>query len=257
MLSVRPVRVFEDNYVWLIGRPGSVEVAVVDPGDGPPVIRALEREGLRPVAVLVTHRHADHVGGVADVLAHAPEAVVWAPAEASLPRVDRVVRDDDRVGVDALALELSVICIPGHTLGHVAYVAPGRAFVGDTLFAGGCGRVFEGTMSQMYASLERLACLPPDTDIYCGHEYTVSNLEFAARVEPGNTALAQRLDAARRSAAAGEPSVPSRLADELGTNPFLRCTEPTVVDAARRHADRTVAPGADTFSVIRRWKDGA
>jgi len=220
------------------------------------VVHALTREGLRPVAVLVTHRHADHVGGVGALLVHAPEAVVWAPAEASLPRIDRVVDDGDRVGIDALGLELTVIGVPGHTLGHVAYLAPGRAFVGDTLFAGGCGRVFEGTMPQMYASLERLAALPPDTDLYCGHEYTVSNLEFALRVEPDNDELAQRLSTARDRMEVGDPTVPSRLATELATNPFLRCREPSVVEAAGRRAGARVQPGAETFEVIRRWKDG-
>jgi hydroxyacylglutathione hydrolase len=170
--------------------------------------------------------------------------------------VDVVVNDGDRVRAGSLDLDLEVIAVPGHTLGHVAYVAHGIVFAGDTLFAGGCGRVFEGTMAQMYASLERLAALPAETEIYCGHEYTVSNLEFAARVEPDNDALAARLRNARTTVAAGDPTVPSSLAAERATNPFLRCREPAVVESARRRAGRPVDPGSDTFAVVRSWKDG-
>jgi hydroxyacylglutathione hydrolase len=256
MWSIRPVRVFEDNYVWLISGRGCDDVVVVDPGDGPPVVRALHDLDLQPRLILVTHRHADHVGGVADVLAEWPTATVYAPAEALLPRVDVVVDDGDRVRAGSLDLDLEVIAVPGHTLGHVAYVAHGIVFAGDTLFAGGCGRVFEGTMAQMYASLERLAALPPETEVYCGHEYTVSNLEFAARVEPDNDALAARLRNARTTVAAGDPTVPSTLAAERATNPFLRCREPAVVESAGRRAGRPVGPGSDTFAVVRRWKDG-
>jgi hydroxyacylglutathione hydrolase len=248
--------VFDDNYVWLVRAGDHPEVAVVDPGDGAPVIAALERHRLRAAAVLVTHRHADHVGGVDAVADHA-SAPVYAPAEARLRRVDHVVDDGDRVALGATGLELDVVAVPGHTLGHVAFVTPGFAFVGDTLFAGGCGRVFEGTMSQMFASLERLAGLPPETEIYCGHEYTVANLEFALLVEPDNSAVQGRLRAARAAVADGRPTVPARLEEELATNPFLRCREPSVVRAAGRRAGREVAPGVDTFEVIRRWKDRA
>ena len=256
MIWIRPVRAFADNYVWLIGRSDAVGVVVVDPGDGPAVVRALERDRLRPAAVLITHHHRDHVAGLDDVLSVA-SATVYAPDEARLPGTDQVVRDGDRVAIDVLGIELEVLAVPGHTLGHVAYVAPGRVFAGDTLFAGGCGRVFEGTMEQMYASLERLAALPPGTEVYCGHEYTVSNLEFACGVEPDNRTLSDRLESARSAVSGGRPTVPSSLVEELETNPFLRCREPSVVDAAGRHAGRAVAPGAETFGVLRRWKDTA
>jgi len=249
MLHLEPVPIMSDNYVWLLRRDQGAKVAVIDPGDGPAVRSALLSRRLLPVAILLTHHHADHVGGVAEVLdlANVP---VWGPTSA------QPVKEDDRVTLPALELELRVLEVPGHTLDHVAYVGPGFVACGDALFAGGCGRVFEGTMEQMFGSLERLARLPRDAAVCCGHEYTVANLEFAMRVDPDNSALARRLDDARALRRSGKPTVPSTIELERATNPFLRCHEPDLVDAASRRVGHQVEPGAATFAVIRRWKDG-
>jgi hydroxyacylglutathione hydrolase len=160
------------------------------------------------------------------------------------------------VAVPELGLNLEVIGLPGHTAGHVAYLGPGFAFVGDTLFAGGCGRIFEGTPEQMYNSLARLASLPDDTEIFCSHEYTAANLRFALEVEPSNQRLSDRLDFAREARAAGRPTVPSTVGDELATNPFLRCEQPAIRTAAESRVGRPLANPAEVFAVIRRWKDG-
>jgi hydroxyacylglutathione hydrolase len=255
MLQVWPVEVFSDNYVWVLQREGVDRVVVVDPGDGEPVIAALEQRGLEAGAVLLTHHHHDHVGGLNAIIRRFHPAVFGAAADA-VPGVDRPVGDGDTVALPDVDLDLHVVGLPGHTAHHLGFVAPGVAFVGDTLFAGGCGRLFEGTPEQMHDSLGRLAALIPATKVYCGHEYTLANLRFAMVVEPGNAALADRLAATEAARAVGQPTVPSTMALELATNPFLRCSEPAVVAAAEAHAGRELAPGAAVFAVIRAWKDG-
>jgi hydroxyacylglutathione hydrolase len=181
---------------------------------------------------------------------------VFGPEIEAISGVDNPVRGDQVVALADLDLYLLVVDVPGHTAGHVAYVGSDFALVGDTIFAGGCGRVFEGTMEQMHASLTRLAALPPETAIYCAHEYTVANLCFAREVEPGNRALEQRLEDAVAARTAGDVTVPSQLADELETNPFLRCHRPPVAAAAEGRAGRRLASEAEVFAVIRQWKDG-
>lgn len=255
MFEVTPVAILGDNYVWLVRPAGAPTAVVVDPGEAAPVIAELERRGLGVEAVLITHHHGDHVGGVVGLLERHP-APLWAPAGEVVEGADHRVGDGDQIVLFGGRLSLDVVHVPGHTAGHVAYLATGLALVGDTLFAGGCGRVFEGTPEQMFASLERLAALAGGTRIYCAHEYTVANLRFAAEVEPHNHALADRIRAAAALRQQGQPTVPSTLDLERATNPFLRCREATVTAAAGRHAGRPVAPGVDTFAVVRSWKDG-
>ena len=249
-LIIEPIPAFEDNYIWALRENG--RVVVVDPGEAAPVERYLAKVSARLTAILVTHRHGDHIGGIAALVAKNP-VPVYGPAREAAEVVTHPLRDGDRVAV--LDVEFEVIEVPGHTLGHVGYYRPGALFCGDTLFGAGCGRVFEGTLPQMHASLARLAMLPPDTQVYCAHEYTQSCLRFAKTVEPDNTALDARIAAVAAQRAAGQPSVPSTLAEELATNPFLRWSAPGVIAAATARLGHPPANDAETFGAIRVWRD--
>jgi len=252
---MRAIPAFSDNYIWLLGEEDRPEVAIVDPGDAEPVLEVLDLRRQRLAAILLTHHHADHVGGVAELVARHP-APVFGPAAERIPTVDRPLCDGQTVSLAALDLELQALAVPGHTAGHLAYLGEGFALVGDTLFAGGCGRVFEGSPEEMHRSLGRLAELPPATRIYCAHEYTVANLRFAREVEPANARLAARLSEAQAVRAEGRPTLPSTLADELATNPFLRCGEAAIIAAAEARAGRRLNATAEVFAVVRGWKDG-
>ncbi len=254
MLDLKPIPVLSDNYVWLVRSPEARQVLVVDPGDASPVLHHLAAHELELAGVLITHHHGDHVGGLRDLLADRP-APVWGPRREHICGVDHPVGDGDSVLVPGSNISLEVIDVPGHTAGHVAYHGGGLVLCGDTLFAGGCGRVFEGTAEQMAVSLARLAALPDATRIACAHEYTVANLEFARAVEPDNPAVAARLDRARAMRALGLPTVPSTLAEERLTNPFLRCSEPTVAEAAAGHARHALGSPVEVFAVLRAWKN--
>ena len=254
-LAVLAVPAFNDNYLWLIhnGR----DAAVVDPGDSAPVLAALAANRLTLGAILLTHHHADHVGGVVELVNAFPGVPVYGPARERIAGLMHPLEQGDRVALAELALALEVIEVPGHTLGHIAYHAPDQAllFCGDTLFAGGCGRIFEGTPSQMHQSLAKLASLPPSTAVYCAHEYTLSNLRFAVEVEPGNAELRARVSAESAKRERNQPTVPSTIALELATNPFLRCDQPEIVRSLQ-NADRS--PNMDevaVFAALREWKN--
>lgn len=255
MLRVEPIPAFDDNYIWLLRETGRTTVAVVDPGDADPVIARLRAEGLELSAILITHHHYDHTGGIPELLAQWPRAGVFAPADPRVKGATVVVGDGDRVSVPGMATRFDVLEVPGHTATHIAYLADAALFCGDTLFAAGCGRVFDGTFEQLAASLRRIGALPPHTLCYCAHEYTLANLGFAAWVEPASAALAERTEQAERRRAAGEPTVPSELALELATNPFLRTAEPAVIAAAERFAGQPLADRTAVFTALRRWKD--
>ncbi|OJU91081.1 MAG: hydroxyacylglutathione hydrolase [Burkholderiales bacterium 66-5] len=255
-MKLLPLPAFSDNYLWLVhdGR----DALVVDPGDAAPVREALERAQLTLRSILVTHHHPDHVGGVAE-LVRATGATVWGPALEKMPVPVTPLRGGDTV--QALGLAFEVIDVPGHTAGHIAFYCAAMdgaplLFCGDTLFSGGCGRLFEGTPAQMHASLARLAALPGSTRVCCAHEYTLSNLAFARAVEPDNAALARYLDACRQLRAAGQPTLPSSIATEQAINPFLRTDQAAVARAAQTHDAGTVA--SDPVSVLaslRQWKN--
>ena len=257
MAAIIPIPAFADNYVWLL-REGRAAV-VVDPGDAAPVQAYLDREGLDLAAIVATHHHGDHVGGIEALVARR-QVPVYGPARETIPARTRALREGDGVVLEELGLELLVLDVPGHTAGHIAYT--GRVadapvlFCGDTLFAAGCGRIFEGTPATMWTSLSKLAALDPATRVFCAHEYTLANLRFAAAVEPANAALAQRRarDAALRDR--GQPTVPSTIADELATNPFLRAGEPAVRAAAEAHAGRLLDGDVAVFAALRAWKNG-
>jgi hydroxyacylglutathione hydrolase len=256
-LSVLTVPAFKDNYLWLI-HDGS-NAAVVDPGDAAPILAALDEHGLTLTAILLTHHHADHIGGVPALLERF-DVPVFGPRKDGIEAVTAPLNEGDRVTVPGLGLELAVLELPGHTLGHIAYVrtTPGLhwLFCGDTLFAGGCGRLFEGSPEQMAASLEKLAALPEDTEVYCAHEYTLSNLRFALAVEPGNEALVLRMRDESAKRAADIPTVPSSIGLERRTNPFLRYREPEIAGslvAAGKLADG--ASPVQAFAALREWKN--
>jgi len=257
MIPIIPIPAFRDNYIWLL-RNGR-HATVVDPGDAVPVQRFLDAQGLTLSAIIATHHHADHVGGV-DALCERYDVPVYGPARESIPRRTHALAEGDRFVVPAMDLALDVIDIPGHTAGHIACyssdIAMPLVFCGDTLFAAGCGRLFEGTPGQMWSSLSKLAALAPATAVYCGHEYTLANLRFATAVEPGNDAIRERIVRETRKREQGAPTLPSTIADELATNPFLRAARPDVAASAAAHAGRRMAGDVDAFATLREWKNG-
>jgi hydroxyacylglutathione hydrolase len=251
-MEIVPVPAFDDNYIWMLVE-GAHAVAV-DPGDEEPVLAFLEQTGRTLGAILVTHHHGDHTGGVAELVARR-KVPVYGPRQERIPALTHPVGEGNRVSLPEIGISLNVIDVPGHTRGHVAYYGAGCLFCGDTLFTCGCGRLFEGTPEQMAGSLARLRALPEDTRVYCAHEYTLDGIRFAKAVEPDNPDLRQREadTLARRSL--GEPTVPSTLALEKATNPFLRWDQPAVLEAARHHADFPLDTPARMFAAVRGWKD--
>ena len=251
-MTIIPLPAFRDNYIWLL-RAGACAV-VVDPGEAAPVLRYLADEGLTLAAILITHHHPDHVGGVAELLAQAP-VPVHGPALEAIAGIDHPVGEGDVVCLPGLGVELRVFDIPGHTAGHVGYYGDSALFCGDTLFAAGCGRLFEGTPAQMFDSLQKLAALPGDTRVYCTHEYTLSNLAFAAAVEPANGAISERIAASEGMRAANQPTVPFPLSGEMLTNPFLRVHEPAVIYQAETQSGCGLTSPVEVFAALREWKN--
>lgn len=256
MTTIIPIPAFRDNYIWLVREGGNA--AVVDPGDAAPVLTYLEEHGLVLSAIVTTHHHADHVGGVPALLGRY-DVPVYGPAHEAIPHRSHALAEGDRFAVPGVDLVLDVLDIPGHTAGHIACFNAGDGmplvFCGDTLFAAGCGRLFEGTPEQMWSSLSKLAQLTPATAVYCGHEYTLANLRFAAAVEPGNAAIRERIvreDGKRKRAM---PTLPSTIAEEHATNPFLRAALPAVMASATARAGRPVSSAVDAFATLRAWKN--
>ena len=253
MIQISALPAFTDNYIWLLQEPQSRRCAVVDPGDAAPVLAWLKQNpGWTLSDILVTHHHHDHVGGV-EALKRVSGATVYGPAHETIPARDVALQDNQRISV--LGWDFAVYAVPGHTLGHIAFYHPGVLFCGDTLFAAGCGRLFEGTPAQMHASLQRLAALPADTRVYCTHEYTQSNLRFAQAVVPDNADIAERVENVNRLRARGEITLPSNLALEKRTNPFLRTAETSVKQKADERNGRDNRSGDEVFASLRAWKD--
>jgi len=257
-IQISPIPAFTDNYIWLLDN-GAGEAAVVDPGDPDAVLAALNARQLTLSTILITHHHFDHTGGI-EKLKAATACTVFGPQNPAITGVDHALGDGEQVTL--FGNTLSVIAVPGHTLDHIAYSLPGDAagvpgalFCGDTLFAGGCGRLFEGTAAMMRASLAKLSALSPSTRVYCAHEYTLANLKFAEAVEPSNVALQQRIANSQALRAQAIPTVPSTIALELATNPFLRVTE-TSVRTTLQTTQGLASDDLDTaFGALRSWKD--
>jgi hydroxyacylglutathione hydrolase len=253
-LDVLAIPAFADNYLWLIH--DDIHAVVIDPGDAAPVLEALKDRNLSLLAILLTHHHADHVGGVPALLAQYP-VPVYGPHSEKIPGITRPLSQGDAFTLPELGLSLSVLEVPGHTLDHIAYVEADRKwlFCGDTLFAGGCGRIFEGTPAQMSASLAKLAALPDDTAVYCAHEYTLSNLRFAREVEPENMALLTRISEEEGKRQQNQATVPSFIGLEKATNPFLRYTEPGILDRLASLGRLPVRESIPAFAALREWKN--
>jgi hydroxyacylglutathione hydrolase len=250
--QVVPLPAFSDNYIWTLR--DETHAAVIDPGDATPVLEYLEREGLELAAILNTHHHADHVGGNAALLQR-KQVPVYGPRDERIPEVSERLGDGARLTLPHFDIEFEVFEIPGHTRSHIAFYGGGMLFCGDTLFAAGCGRLFEGTPEQMHRSLARLAALPDSTEVYCGHEYTLSNVGFARAVEPQNAALAELERSAQLLRRENKPTLPSTIGQEKKTNPFIRVCEPAVVQSASRYAGRPLNDPVAVLAAVREWKN--
>ena len=253
MFEIIRIPAFKDNYIWLLRKGASA--VVVDPGEAHGVLEVLARERLTLSSILITHHHHDHQDGVAGLLLRYPAAEVFGPAMESITGLTRPLRGGETIAPAGLGVELQVLAVPGHTLGHLAYYGQDTLFCGDTLFGAGCGRLFEGTPAQMFDSLKRLAALPEQTAVYCAHEYTEFNLRFALTIEPGNRQLQQREAEVAVARGKGLATVPSTLALENSTNPFLRCSEPEVVASALGAGASSADPLA-VFTALRERRNG-
>jgi hydroxyacylglutathione hydrolase len=251
-VGIVPLRAFADNYIWTLR--DATHAAVVDPGDARPVLDYLQREKLRLAAILNTHHHADHVGGNGELLRHY-RVPVFGPHDPRIPEVTQRVAGGERLTLPHFGLQFEVMEIPGHTRTHIAFHGDGMLFCGDTLFAVGCGKLFEGTPRQMHDSLAKLMRAPATTRVYCGHEYTLSNIRFAKAADPGNQALLAFEIRARELRERDLPTLPTTIGQERETNPFVRCDAPEIVASASRHAGKALDDPVSVLAAIREWKN--
>ncbi len=253
-IQVQPILAFKDNYIWCLINDQTNHCIVVDPGEAKPVLVFLKHLKLTLDAIFITHHHWDHTNGIKGILKEY-SIPVFGPANEKIMGVSNPVDEGANVELANWPINFKVIAIPGHTLGHIAYYGGGLLFCGDTLFSAGCGRLFEGTAEQMLASLDKLLALPDETQIYCGHEYTLSNLHFAQCIEPNNFHIKERLEKVRELHQKNLPSLPAVLGDERLINPFLRCENPEVVLRIEKHRGQKFGSPADVFGYLRQWKN--
>ncbi|ARU31640.1 hydroxyacylglutathione hydrolase [Sulfuriferula sp. AH1] len=251
-LHITPIAAFSDNYIWVIHNQRYA--VAVDPGDANAVTAFLRQHDLSLAAILITHHHHDHTGGN-EALVLAFNVPVYGPSRESIPCLTHPLSESSTIRLEELDLELRILDVPGHTAGHIAYYADGMLFCGDTLFGCGCGRLFEGTPEQMLASLSKLGQLPENTSVYCAHEYTLSNIEFALTLEPDNQALQARAATDLNSILEGRPTLPSTIARERATNPFLRCHLPSARVAAQQATGKSITGIVEIFSALRTLKN--
>jgi hydroxyacylglutathione hydrolase len=252
MYTIVPIPALRDNYIWALH--DDRHAVVVDPGEAEPVLAFLKKRNLKLSAILCTHHHNDHTGGIAE-LCEVYNVPVYAPRAENIPGTTQALEDGDTVRLPKLDAALKVIDVRGHTRGHIAYVGDGFVFCGDTLFGCGCGRLFEGTAEQLFTSLQRLAQLPDDTRVCCAHEYTETNIRFALACEPDNPRLRKRAGEARALRAAAMPTVPSTIALEKATNPFLRCDQEEIIHSAEQFSGADISGELAVFTALRKWKD--
>jgi hydroxyacylglutathione hydrolase len=244
---IHSISAFQDNYIWALVNPDKRNAVIIDPGDAAPVLKFLNQHDLNLSAILITHHHYDHTNGITELIKHFT-VPVFGPNE-NIAGLTQPVKEGDCI------LDFKILDIPGHTHHHIAYYANNILFCGDTLFTGGCGKIFEGTKEQMYSSLMKLAALPDETKIYCGHEYTLSNLQFAEKLEPNNLQIKARLAKVKTLRKNNQPSVPSLLSDEKETNPFLRCHSPELIHYIEQYTNRQLIKPIDVFAAIREYKN--
>ncbi|MCF1426659.1 MAG: hydroxyacylglutathione hydrolase [Shewanella sp.] len=254
-LMITAIPAFDDNYIWCLTRAQGNLAWVVDPGEAEPVLTFLQQHQLQLAGVLVTHHHSDHTGGIEQLKARFDHLAVWGPDNPQIPGITRRLSDNEQVTLPELNAAVHVIEVPGHTLDHLAYLCEGNLLCGDTLFSGGCGRMFEGTPEQFTHSLGRLAALPLQTQVYCAHEYTQSNLRFARAVDGQNPAIAAYQQECDELRLQGYPTLPSSIAKELSLNPFLRLDDRHVRQALTQHWEQQVTDTVGAFALLRRWKD--
>ena len=256
MITIHPIPVFNDNYIWIIHNQD--HAVVVDPGDALPVLTYLDDNKLQLVAILITHHHHDHVGGNTTLLEKFSVAV-YGPENEVISTLTHRVSEGAEIQFKELSLSLSVLDVPGHTLGHIAYYGlineDSVLFCGDTLFVCGCGRIFEGTASQMYASLQKLRGLPDETLVYSTHEYTLDNISFSRTVDPKNTALKKLEINMQNLRHRGIPTLPSSIATEKANNPFLRCNQPEIISNVSNHVGKALSEPVEVFAALRHWKN--
>jgi len=255
MLKIHPIPAFKDNYIWILHNENYA--SVIDPGTAQPVIDYLNHKKLQLKSILITHHHNDHTGGIIKLL-NKFNVPVYGPHNESIPTLTHTVKENDEIILEELSLTLKVPETPGHTTDHIAYYGSNKTkmlFCGDTLFACGCGRLFEGTAKQMYNSLQKLTNLPDDFMVYCTHEYTLENIRFARTVEPGNLTLLEFETTAKQLRKQNMPTLPTTLGQEKATNPFLRCDQPEVIQSACRHLGQDLSEPTRIFSTLREWKN--
>lgn len=253
-IQIVALAALRDNYIWAITHPQQRSMLVIDPGEASPVLDYLQQQELTLQGILLTHHHWDHVNGVAE-LVRAHPAPVYGSQENPYQGVTHRLVDQERVKINDYFPSFACIAIPGHTLDHLAYYSEGLLFCGDTLFAAGCGRLFEGTPAQMYDSLQKLATLPGHTQVYCAHEYTLDNLRFAHQAEPSNSHILQRMHAVEALRKQGLPSIPATLSEELQTNPFLRCDVTEIKQQAEQYSQQSLPDPIAVFAALREWKN--
>jgi len=251
------LKAFKDNYIWILhsNKSNHNSIIVIDPGEAEPVISYIKNCHLYLEAILLTHHHHDHTGGVANLLIHYPQTPVYSSRVDHVPGVNHHVQEGQSIELLHFEHSIDILEIPGHTLGHLAYIYNGALFSGDTVFSIGSGKIFEGSAKQMYDSLEKIKKLPPETLLYCGHEYTLANIRFAQEVEPHNLLLQAYTKKIQNLINQNQSTLPSLLATELQLNPFLRCEEPTIVSQAERYAKKSLPDAIAVLSALREWKN--